>query len=394
MSARGEDPGLDWLRAPCRERDRAAEQAARERQERLTKPRGALGRLEELAVRLAGLQGDPRPAVDPVCCLLFAADHGVVSEGVSAYPQAVTAQMVGNIAAGGAAISVLARALDARLSVIDCGVAGGGIAIPGVLQAQVAPGTRNLAEEPAMDRTQLAEALAVGRDAAERAAGSASEAPARLLVAGEMGIGNTTAAAALSCALLGLGGAALAGPGTGLDPEGVARKAAVLDRALARHRAGPGGAHGSADSIGALAEGPVTPAMGIPLRALADLGGFEIAAITGCALRAAQLGVPLLVDGFIATAAVLAACRIQPGVRPWLIFAHTSAEPGHARLLAALEADPLLDLGLRLGEGSGAALAVPLLRLACALHGGMATFESAGVSDADGPPAAPRAPSS
>jgi nicotinate-nucleotide--dimethylbenzimidazole phosphoribosyltransferase len=182
-----------------------------------------------------------------------------------------------------------------------------------------------------------------------------------------MGIGNTTAAAALGCALLDLDAQSLTGPGTGLDAAGVARKAGVVGRALARHR-----------------EGQPSGALDDPFAVLADLGGFEIAAIAGCAIAAAQLGVPLLVDGFIATAAVLAACCANPGVRDWLIFAHRSAEPGHDRLLAALGADPLLDLGLHLGEGSGAALAVPLLRLACALHAEMATFEQAGVSGATG----------
>jgi nicotinate-nucleotide--dimethylbenzimidazole phosphoribosyltransferase len=271
--------------------------------------------------------------------------------------------MVRNIASGGAAISVLARSLGAELEVIDCGVAADTGPIDGVRREPLGPGSGNIAREPAMDRSGLAAALAIGRSAAGRAAARG----AGLLVAGEMGIGNTTAAAALGCALLDLDPQALTGPGTGLDAAGVARKAGVVGRALARHRKGQPSR--SADD---------------PLAVLADLGGFEIAAIAGCAIGAAQLGLPLLVDGFIATAAVLAACRANPGVRDWLIFAHRSAEPGHDRLLAALDAEPLLDLGLRLGEGSGAALAVPLLRLACALHTEMATFDQAGVSGATG----------
>ena len=357
------DLGLDWATAPCRTPDRDAEQAARVRQTRLTKPPGALGRLEGVAIRLAGLQGRAIPGVDPVHCVVFAADHGVTVEGVSAYPQAVTAQMVRNIASGGAAISVLARSLGAELEVIDCGVAFETGPIDGVCREALGPGTGNIARRPAMDRTRLAAALAIGRSAAGRAVARG----AGLLVAGEMGIGNTTAAAALGCALLDLDAEALTGPGTGLDAAGVARKAGVVARALARHR-----------------EGQSSGASDDPFAVLADLGGFEIAAIAGCAIAAAQLGVPLLVDGFIATAAVLAACCANPGVRDWLIFAHRSAEPGHDRLLAALGADPLLDLGLHLGEGSGAALAVPLLRLACALHAEMATFEQAGVSGATG----------
>jgi nicotinate-nucleotide--dimethylbenzimidazole phosphoribosyltransferase len=356
-------PGLAWITDPCRALDRDAEQAALARQARLTKPPGALGRLESLAVRLAGLKGQAVPDVDPVHCVLFAADHGVTVEGVSAYPQAVTAQMVRNIAAGGAAVSVLVRSLGSDLEVIDCGVAADLGPIAGVRGESLGPGTGNIAREPAMDRACLAKALAIGRAAAERAAAKG----AGLLVAGEMGIGNTTAAAALGCALLGLDAEALTGPGTGLDAFGVARKTAIVGRALARHRSTwPSGAAGD------------------PLAVLADLGGFEIAAIAGCAIRCAQLGIPLLVDGFITTAAVLAACRANPRVRDWLIFAHRSAEPGHDRLLAALDAEPLLDLGLRLGEGSGAALAVPLLRLACVLHAEMSTFDQAGVSGATG----------
>lgn len=347
------DP-LAWLATPCPVPDAVAAEAARARQGQLTKPRGALGRLESLAIQLAGLQGTPIPTPDPVRICLFAADHGVAVEGVSAFPQSVTVQMVRNIASGGAAISVLARSLGATLEVIDCGSLQDLGPVPGVRSERVGPGTGNIARGPAMTRGQLAQALQVGRAAAERAAHGG----ARLLIGGEMGIGNTTPAAALGCALLGLPAADLVGPGTGLDGAGVRHKAQVVDRALARHAAGEQA----------------------PLVLLERLGGFEIAALAGCYLGAAQQGIAVLVDGYIATAAALCAERINPGLRDWLLFSHGSAEPGHRRLLDALSATPLLDLGMRLGEGSGAATAVPLLRLACDLHARMATFAEAGVS--------------
>lgn len=345
---------LDWISASCPVPDAAAAEVARQRQDQLTKPRGALGRLESLAVQLAALQGTPTPTPDPVHICLFAADHGVAAEGVSAFPQAVTGQMVRNIVAGGAAISVLARRLGAALEVIDCGSLDDLATVPGVRSERVGPGTGNIALAPAMTRDQLARALEIGRAAAQRAAQSG----VRLLIGGEMAIGNTTAAAALGCALLKLPATELVGPGTGLDPAGVRHKAEVVERALARHMVAEPG----------------------PLALLERLGGFEIAALAGLYLGAAQGGVAVLVDGYIATVSALWACQVNPGLRDWLLFSHGSAEPGHRRLLDALSAMPLLDLGLRLGEGSGAAVAVPLLRLACDLHAGMATFAEAGVS--------------
>ena len=342
---------LDPVAAP----DADAEAQARARQTRLTKPPGSLGQLEALAIRLAALQGSPRPTVDRVWISIFAADHGVAAEGVSAFPQAVTGEMLRNFAGGGAAISVLARALDATLEVVDLGTVNDPGELPGVRRAIIAASTANACTQPAMTDAQLQAALAAGAASvhAARAAG------AQLFIGGDMGIANTTAASALGCALLGLPAAALGGAGTGLDAAGVAHKVRVIERALARH----------ADATTALER-------------LRRLGGFEIAALAGAFLAAAQAGLPVLVDGFIATVAALAAVQLQPACRPWLLFAHRSQEHGHARVLAALEATPLLDLGLRLGEGSGAAVAVPLLRLACTLHNGMATFEQAGVSGA------------
>ena len=343
-----------WYDAPIAAPDSAVLAAARDRQMQLTKPPGSLGRLEELGVTLAAMQGTQQPRVDKLWITVFAGDHGVVAEGVSAFPQVVTAEMVRNFARGGAAISVLAREWDARLEVVNVGTVQPLEDLPGVVEARVGPGTANFVHEPAMTGDQLHEALMAGHDAAERAAING----ARLFVGGEMGIGNTTSAAAIACSLLGLPAAQLAGPGTGLDAAGVSHKALVIERALAHHRSDQ------------------------PLTALQRLGGFEIAALAGAYLRCGQLGLPALVDGFITTTAALVAVRLRPELAAWLFYAHCSAEPGHRRLLDALEAKPLLELGMRLGEGSGAAVAVPILRAAAALHAGMATFAEAGVSQA------------
>lgn len=348
----------DWLQVPPAALDEGARRAAAARQTELTKPPGSLGRLEGLAERLAAMQGREQPALEHVHIAVFAGDHGVVAEGVSRFPQAVTAQMVANFASGGAAISVLARQLDASIEVVNLGTVA---AVPDAGQVQqlgLGPGTANLAREPAMTAAQLERALNAGRQCAERARRNG----AALFIGGEMGIGNTTAAAALACSILDLAPRQLAGPGTGLDAAGVRHKAEVLERALALHAGVRGDALGS----------------------LRCMGGFEIAALAGAYIAAAQIGLPVMVDGFISSAAALVATRLCPGAGEWFFYGHASAEPGHARLLEALEAEPLLDLGMRLGEGSGAAMAVPLLRLACELHRGMATFGEAGVSGEDG----------
>jgi len=334
--------------------DPAAETAARLRQETLTKPPGSLGQLEALATRLAALQGRERPGVDQVQIVVFAADHGVAAEGVSAFPQAVTAEMVKNFARGGAAISVLARTLGARLEVVNLGTVADCGDHAAVTQVRLGPGTANLAQTAAMTEAQALAALDAGRASVVRACSHGVE----LYIGGEMGIGNTTAAAAVSCALLGAEPEALAGPGTGLDGAGVAHKVGVIRRALLLHR----------------------DFLRDPFEVVRCVGGFEIAALSGAYISCAQKGLPVLVDGFIASAAALLASRLCPGAERWMLFAHRSAEPGHGRVLAALRAEPLLALNLRLGEGSGAAAALPLLRLACDLHNGMATFAEAGVS--------------
>lgn len=346
---------LQWWQAPCQPLDPVARAKAQSRQDQLTKPRGALGQLEELTITLAAQQGRERPGIDHPWFAVFAGDHGVVEEGVSAYPQAVTGEMLRNFVRGGAAISVLARSLGATLELVDLGTAVPLEPLPGVLHLQVGAGTANFAREPAMTAAQCLIALQAGRSSVERALGAGAD----LYVGGEMGIGNTTSASALACALLGLPATTLAGPGTGLDGKGVAHKVQVIERALALHR-------GYCNS---------------PEETLRRLGGFEVAALTGAYLACAQLGLPALVDGFICSVAALCAVRLNPACREWLLFSHRSAEPGHVAVLEALEAQPLLDLGLRLGEGSGAAITLPLLRLACELHNGMATFAEASVSD-------------
>jgi nicotinate-nucleotide--dimethylbenzimidazole phosphoribosyltransferase len=346
---------MNWLQIPAKALDQAALKAARARQAQLTKPPGALGLLEEIAVRLAAMQGTQRPDLSRVHIVVFAGDHGVAEEGVSAFPQAVTGQMIRNFARGGAAISVLARSLGASLEVVDVGSAMPPEPLPGVVSQRAGNGTANFRHRPAMSPEQLAAAMQAGRDAVDRALAQ----KAQLFIGGEMGIANTTAAAAVACALLGKDPAEIAGPGTGLSREGVARKARVIEAALALHR----------------------EAMTSPLEVMRHLGGFEIAALSGAYIACAQAGLPVLVDGFIAGTAALAALRLRPDAAEWFFYGHASAEPGHIHLMEALDARPLVNLGMRLGEGSGAAVALPILRAACALHGGMATFAEAGVSE-------------
>lgn len=344
-----------WWLNPCKPVDLNIVEQATARQQQLTKPAGSLGRLESVAVQLAGLQGQVKPTLSQVWIAIFAGDHGVVAEGVSAFPQEVTGQMLLNFVSGGAAISVLARQLGAQLEVVDLGTVNPALNLPGVRHLNLGAGTANFVEGAAMTQAQGEQALQAGRDSLLRA----KAAGAQLFIGGEMGIGNTTAASALACALLDCPVAHLTGPGTGLNAEGVSHKAQVIERALALHAAQRSDA----------------------LQTLFNLGGFEIAALVGAYLAAAQEGVAVLVDGFICTVAALVAVRLNPACREWLLFGHRGAEPGHRHVLETLKAEPLLELGLRLGEGSGAALAVPLLRLACDLHGQMATFAEAAVAD-------------
>lgn len=349
-----------WLAEAARVPNPCAAESAAQRQRCLTKPPGSLGRLEEVVVRLAGMQGVECPAIEKVAVTVFAADHGIAAAGVSAFPQSVTAAMVANFLAGGAAISVAAKTLGADLSIIDVGVAH---PIPAqhssdtpLLSRSVGAGTADSREAPAMTEAQLSQALDAGREAVDRAV----HAEAQLFIAGEMGIANTTAAAALACMATGEAATVLCGPGTGLDVHGVAHKVAVVEQLLHRH---------------------AEAADGQPLEQLRRVGGFEIAALVGALVRCVQRGMPVLIDGFIVSVAALIARQLCPGLDDWSFYAHRSAEPGHQAVLAHCGAQPLLDLNMRLGEGSGAAAAVPLLRMACALHAGMATFEEAGVAD-------------
>ncbi|MCE2679095.1 MAG: nicotinate-nucleotide--dimethylbenzimidazole phosphoribosyltransferase [Burkholderiales bacterium] len=348
---------LDWLFHKTQAPNHGAAQLALHRQSILTKPSGSLGRLESLVVQLAGHQGNPVPAIHAPHISIFAADHGVAALGVSAYPQSVTAQMLANFSAGGAAICVLAKQHAAALSVVDVGVLGGNEALAGVRRSKVAQGTSCFTECPAMSETQLSAALSVGFEAVQAAKAQGCD----LFIAGEMGIGNTTSASALACAVLGSHPRQLVGRGTGVNLAAYQRKISLIAQALSHHQTVVAGKN--------------------PTDILAALGGFEIAAITGAAIACAQAGITFLVDGFIATVATLLAVKINPAVRHWCVFAHQSAEYGHQAVMAALHAKPLMQLDMRLGEGSGAALALPLIRAACDLHANMATFAEAGVSN-------------
>ncbi|MDZ5695859.1 nicotinate-nucleotide--dimethylbenzimidazole phosphoribosyltransferase [Chelativorans sp. M5D2P16] len=329
---------IDAIRAACRNLpagDEVAARAAADRQNTLTKPPGSLGRLEEIAIFLAKWQGRAKPALDRVDILVFAGSHGVVAQGVSAFPAEVTQQMVANFEAGGAAINQLAEAGGARLN---------------VMPLAIAQPTGDFTRAPAMAEAEFADAVQKGFDAVSG--------DADLVCLGEMGIGNTTTAAAVAAALFGGTGADWVGRGTGVDEAGLKRKAEAVDTACARHG----------------------DALADPLEALRLVGGRELAAMFGAALAARRKRVPLLIDGFVSTAAVAPLARLDSQGLAHALAGHVSAEAAHGKLLSALGFDPLLDLGMRLGEGSGAAVAISVLRAALACHNGMATFAEAGVS--------------
>jgi nicotinate-nucleotide--dimethylbenzimidazole phosphoribosyltransferase len=315
-----------------------------------TKPVGSLGRIEALALRIGLILGSAQPQLRDAQMLVCAADHGLAARGVSAYPSDVTWQMVENFLAGGAAVSVLARQHGIGLTVVDCGVNHDFEPRDGLLIRKIAHGTADALAGPAMSAAQCEQAIQNGRDVV-------SDLPGNALLLGEMGIGNTSAASMLLARLGGLAVADVTGAGTGLDADAVLRKIDVLRQVMALH-----------------AEARA------PLEALAAFGGFEIATLVGAVQQAAAERRVIVVDGFIASAAVLVAARMQLAVLQRCVFAHRSGERGHALMLAHLKAEPLLDMGLRLGEGSGAALAWPLLVSACALLREMASFEAAGVS--------------
>jgi len=331
--------------------DAALAQRLQHRIDQQTKPRGALGRLEALALQIGLIQRSDAPALQAPQLVVFAADHGLAAHGVSAYPSDVTWQMVENFLAGGAAVSVLARQHGLALTVVDAGVRHDFAPRAGLLNRKIDAGTASALDGPAMTPARCALAIAAGREVA-------SALPGNVLLLGEMGIGNTSSAALLLARLGGFAIDACVGRGTGLDDVGLARKLAVLRAVLARHASAT-----------------------TPLDALAAFGGFEIAMMAGAALQAASERRLVVVDGFIGGAAILVAARLVPTLLDYCVFAHRSDEAGHALMLSQLNATPLLDLGLRLGEGSGAALAWPLIASAVSLLAEMASFESAGVSD-------------
>lgn len=344
--------------------DTTAMTAAATHLDRLTKPPGSLGRLEELVITLAGITGRPDAPVDRRWVVVAAGDHGVAHEGVSAYPPQVTAQMVANFVAGGAAVNVLAAAARASLLVIDVGVAGeiprirpAGEAAPGgrLLSARIADGTAVMTVGPAMGRSDMLDAVGIGLRIVEDLC---RDDGVDVIGLGEMGIGNTTAASAIVAVLTGEAVPSVTGTGTGIDADRRAHKIAVIERAIEINQPDP------AD----------------PLGVLAAVGGFEIAALVGLMLGAGAARIPVVLDGFITGAAALVAATLQPALAPRLIASHQSTEPGHAVVLARLGLRPYLDLGLRLGEGSGAALLMAILDSACRVRDEMATFESAAVS--------------
>jgi nicotinate-nucleotide--dimethylbenzimidazole phosphoribosyltransferase len=347
----------------------AAMDLTREILDSLTKPPGSLGRLEQLAMWLAGVTGDPRAAVRRRGIVVAAADHGVAARGVSAYPSEVTAQMVANFVDGGAAINVLAERVRAEVTVVDVGVAGaipepsaGGKGDRGgrFVSRRIRAGTADLSIRPAMSCAEAADAVVVGLEVVDDLRRDGVE----LIGVGDMGIGNTTAASAITAAMTGVGAASVTGIGTGIDDGTRARKIGVIEAALDLHR----------------------PDARDPLGVLAAVGGLEIGALVGVILGGVAAQIPVVLDGFITGAAALLAADLAPGVAPRLLAAHRSREPGHAVILDRLGLDPLLDLQLRLGEGTGAALAFGLIDAAVAIRDGMATFESASVS---GPAASP-----
>jgi nicotinate-nucleotide--dimethylbenzimidazole phosphoribosyltransferase len=336
--------------------DGVAMEAAAERHLSLTKPPGSLGRLEDLGVQLAGIGGQvPPPVPRPAAVAIFAADHGVHAQGVSPWPQEVTTQMVSNFLAGGAAINVLARLSKAKVVVVDVGVAGELPAADNLIDRKVARGTRDLVLGPAMSLEQAVEALDAGAGVAIDMVTNG----ARCLLTGDMGIGNTTASAALIGSLTGRRAGDITGPGSGLPDAEVPRKATIIAEAVARART----THGED-----------------PLGVLTEVGGFEHAALAGFILAGAAAGVPVVVDGVIAAAALLVAAHLVPGLESLVIAGHRSREPGSRAVLETLGLEPVIDLDLRLGEGTGAALALPLVEAAARVLAEMATFDQAGVS--------------
>lgn len=344
-----------WYTNAAAEINFEIQQQALQHQAILTKPAGSLGLLENVAVQFAAMQSSTSPKLNKIHIAVFAADHGVMDENVSAFPQAVTAEMVRNFSRGGAAISVLAKHLNATLDVIDLGTVTELEDLTGVISKRIGSATNNFCTQAAMSILQCEQALKVGAEIAQKALQSKAD----VFIGGDMGIGNTTTSAALACALLDESASKLVGPGTGLDAKGLEHKTKIIEQALVFHE----------------------DANTEPFEILKNLGGFEIVALVGSYIRAAQIGLPCIIDGFITSVAALFASRLCQGADNWFVYSHQSAEPGHAIVLNALNASPLLNLGMRLGEGSAAANVVCLIQNALILHNNMATFEQAGVSE-------------
>jgi nicotinate-nucleotide--dimethylbenzimidazole phosphoribosyltransferase len=335
--------------------NKVAMDLAKERQDSLTKPTGCLGRLEELSILLAGIQANPRPQVKRKAVIVMVADHGVVAEGTSAYPQEVTAQMVLNFVHGGAAINVISRQIGARVVVVDIGVAADISDYAGILHKKIAPGTQNMCKGPAMTLDQALRSIETGIEIVNAEIQKGLD----IVSTGDMGIGNTTASAAICAVITRKTPDGVTGRGTGLDDKGLAKKVATIDRALALNKPNPADA----------------------LDVLAKVGGLEIGGLAGVILGAAAHRVPVMIDGFISGAGALIAAGLCPQAKDYMIAGHVSVEPGHKTLLDYLGLKPLLDLNMRLGEGTGAALGMELAETSCCILSEMATFAEAGVSN-------------
>lgn len=346
---------MNWWLESVKQPNLDAKQQAEQHQLQLTKPTGALGDLEQIAITLASLQSNAHPHVNHPWITIFAGDHGVVEENISAYPQAVTRQMLQNFTTGGAAISVLAKYHEAHLQVIDCGTVGEAYEYTGVERHCIRAGTANFAKQSAMNADECRAALELGKKSVDTAKADDAD----IYIAGEMGIGNTCSASALACLLLNDTAEQLTGVGTGIGADQLRHKIEVIEKAIELHH---------------------KHVVGDVFKTLCAVGGLEIAAITGAYIRCAQVGLPIIVDGFISSVAALCAVRMNPKVRDWMLFGHQSAEYGHQRILQELNADPILKMNLRLGEGSGAGAALALVKMACVLHNQMATFAQAAVS--------------
>jgi nicotinate-nucleotide--dimethylbenzimidazole phosphoribosyltransferase len=345
----------NWYEELAPQGDEAFRAAAQARQASLAKPLGSLGQLEDVAIQLSALQRTLEPNVDRALIAVFIGDHGVTAEDVSSYSQTVTPELVRNFSNGGAAISILAKALGVNFKVINVGTVYALEDMPNVFDMRVGAGTQNMCVTEAMTLGQCQEAMAVGRDIIDQAGNI------DVFIGGEMGVGNSTSAAALAVAHTNFSATAMVGRGAGISDQILAKKTAVVTRAMSRH----------------------LPHMKNGMEVMRRIGGYEISALAGAYIRAAQKGIAILVDGYICTAAAMSAVRINPSIRPWLFFSHGSTEPGHIRLLNKMEAEPLLKLDIRIGEGSGAALALPIMQAACLLQKEMANFEQVGFNRAD-----------